>query len=83
MKTPAILLAALALSACTTTRYYPVPCLTPDQLEERRQAKPEKIADNLTGRADEDIKPITGKLIRMEAWGDGNLLILEGCTGDQ
>jgi hypothetical protein len=68
------------LCSCATTRYVTVPCLTREQLEERRKAEPPKISDKLTGKADEDIKPIAGSAVRLRAWGQGNLQILEGCS---
>lgn len=68
----------LALAGCATTRYITVPCITKDQV---LPSKPDKIHDKLNGQADHDIKPIAGRLIRVEAWGDGLLGILEGCRG--
>ena len=81
MKKSALFLTALvALSGCQT-RFVAVPCLTPEQYKERQDAEPPKISDKLTGRADEDIKPIAGSAIRLRSWGQGNLKILEGCVG--
>jgi hypothetical protein len=71
----------VTLSACQTTRFVTVPCVSKDQLEQQRQAEPEKIHDKLTGRADEDIRPIAGSAVKLRAWGNGMLGILEGCTG--
>lgn len=72
---------ALLLSACTTVRYTPVRCLTPDQLEEIRKAEPPKVGDKLTGKADEDVRVVAGSAIRLRAWGRGMLGVLEGCAG--
>lgn len=73
-------LGLIALSGCAT-RYVQTPCLTPSQVEEQRKAEPPKISEKLTGRADEDIKPIAGSAIELRAWGRGMLGILEGCSG--
>jgi hypothetical protein len=73
--------ALLALSGCATTRYVSVPCLTKDQLAERKSAEPPHVSDKLSGKADEDVKVIAGSAIRLRSWGEGNLAILEGCTG--
>ena len=78
----AVILAALLLSGCQTTRYVTVKCSTPEQTEQLKAAKPPKVGDQLTGQADKDIRPIAGRLVRMEAWGDGLLSVLEGCTGN-
>jgi hypothetical protein len=66
----------LSLSACTTTRYVTVPCISKDQA---LPAEPEKVAGKLTGKADEDIKTIAGSAVRLRAWGQGLHGILEGC----
>lgn len=65
-----------ALPACTTTRYIAVPCISKDQV---LPAEPPKVADKLTGRADEDLKTIAGSAVRLRAWGQGLHAILEGC----
>jgi hypothetical protein len=39
----------------------------------------EKIHDRLTGKADEDIRPIAGSNLRLRAWGQSLRDILEGC----
>lgn len=75
------ILALLALAGCTTTRYVPVKCLTPEQLEELRKAEPPKVHDKLTRKADEDVKIVAGSAIRLRAWGLGMLGVLEGCAG--
>ena len=76
---PLLLLATLA--GCQTTRFVSVPCLTPEQLAERESAEPPKIADRLSGKADEDIRIIAGSALRLRAWGSGNLDVLRGCVG--
>ena len=73
-------IAVVALTGCTTTRYVKVPCLTPQQLEQQRQAEPPKVHDKLTGKADEDVRTIAGSNVRLRAWGVGMLGILEGCS---
>lgn len=77
----AIILATLALSACSTTKYVTIPCLSKEQLEARRQAEPPKVADRLTGKADEDVRTVAGSAVRLRSWGRGNLDVLAGCAG--
>lgn len=79
MKRFPVIMAVLALGACQT-RYVTVQCISPEQLEQQRQAEPPKVSDKLTGKADEDVKTIAGSAIRLRAWGRGMLGILEGCT---
>jgi hypothetical protein len=75
----AIVLAALALSGCVHTRYVPTYCVTKAQLEELRAQRPQAIRDQLTGDADKDLRLVTGKLVRVQAWGDGLLDVLGAC----
>jgi hypothetical protein len=70
----------LTLPACVTTRYVPTYCVTPEQLEQLKASKPGKVRDQLTGKADEDLKKVAGRLVRVEAWGDGLLTVLGGCA---
>lgn len=92
MKLLAITAAALVLSACQTTRYVPISCVTDDQLptpEQCRSAKltekqrllcePPKVGESLTGRADRDVQIIGGSAARLRAWGQGLRSVLEGC----
>lgn len=72
---------ALALEGCAHTRYVKISCISPEQLEQQRQAEPPKVHDRLTGKADEDVRTIAGSNVRLRAWGTGLLGILEGCTG--
>jgi hypothetical protein len=76
----AIVLAALALSGCVTTKYVPTYCITAEQLAELRAQRPQAIRDKLTGKADEDIRTVTCKLVRVQAWGDGLLDVLGSCV---
>lgn len=80
MRIFSLALAAMLLSGCGTTKYITVYCITKAQLEQLKAAKPGKIRDQLTGKADEDAKKITGRLVRVEAWGDGMLDVLGGCV---
>lgn len=75
-----MLLPVIALSACTTPRVISQPCLTKEQVEELRRAEPEKVAPKLTGRADEDLRIVSGSALRLRAWGLGLLGTLEGCS---
>lgn len=76
-----LIVVALALAGCSTTRYAPVKCVTPDQLEQLKQAEPPKVADRLTGKADEDVRTIAGSAMRLRLYAHGLLGVVEGCTG--
>ena len=80
MKRALILIAALALSACATTRAVPTKCVTPEQLNELKRQEPPKVRDKLTGRADEDVRTLGGSAIRLRSWGHGLLDVLGGCV---
>lgn len=73
--------AFLCLSACTSTRYVTVPCLTQDQYGKLKADEPPKVKDQLTGEADKDIRVIGGSAVRLRAWGNGMLGVLGGCVG--
>jgi hypothetical protein len=74
-----LFLIALALTGCATTRYITVSCVTRQQYSELQRAEPPKVGDKLTGQADSDIRIVAGSAIRLRAWGDGLLGVLEGC----
>lgn len=74
-------LIALALAGCAHTRYVTVPCVTQEQVDGFKAAEPPKIHDKLTGKADEDIRPIAGSNVRLRSWGEGMLGVLGGCVG--
>lgn len=76
MRTCTAIALFLFLSACTTTRYVTVPCISKDQA---LPAEPPKVHDKLTGKADEDLRIVGGSAIRLRAWGEGLQGILEGC----
>ena len=79
MKRFPLIMAALALAGCQTTRYITVACLTPVQFEQLKAQLPPKVADKLTGRADEDLRIIAGSSVRLRGYAEGLLAILEGC----
>ncbi len=79
MKRLAIIL-ALVLTGCATTRHVVNPCLTLEQHKKLADAEPPKIADQLTGQADEDVRTIGGSAVRLRGWGRGLLGVLEGCA---
>jgi hypothetical protein len=72
-------LAVLILSGCVTTKYVQTYCVTAEQLAELRAQRPQAIRDQLTGDADKDLRLVTGKLVRVQAWGDGLLDVLGAC----
>ena len=76
MKLLTLITAALALSACQTTRYVQTPCIGKDQ---QLPSEPERVGDSLTGRADRDFQIVAGNNARLRAWGQGLNGILEGC----
>lgn len=78
---PALLLAALALSGCVTTKYVTRSCITPAQLEQLKSAAPPKVRDKLTGKADEDVRILAGSNIRLRSYSDGLIEVLKVCAG--
>jgi hypothetical protein len=72
----ALILAALALSGCATTRFAPTYCLTHNQ---QLPSEPPKVKDKLTGQADKDLTIVAGSAIRLRAYASGLREILEGC----
>jgi hypothetical protein len=76
----AVIMLTLPAGMCTTTRHVPVHCLTKEELAELKAAEPPKVADKLTGNAEQDIKPIAGSAVRLRAWGSGMLGVLGGCV---
>jgi hypothetical protein len=82
MKLATALIAALLLSGCAhKIRYQRIACISQEQLNELKAQRPQAIRDKLTGEADKDLLLVTGKLIRVEAWGDGLLDVLGNCAG--
>lgn len=81
MKRTLAALILLSLSACSTTRYVTVPCLTQEQYDKLKADEPPKVKDQLTGEADKDIRIIGGSAVRLRAWGNGMLGVLGGCRG--
>jgi hypothetical protein len=77
----AIIMLTLPAGMCVSTRYVKVPCLTPEQLEQRKQAEPKLVGPDLTGDAQKDVRIIGGSAKELRAWGRGNLEILGGCIG--
>ena len=74
-----VMLAAIALTGCTTTRYAPTYCLTRAQLEQLKTQEPGKIHSQLNGDAAHDVGPLAGSAIRLRAYGEGLLVVLGGC----
>lgn len=81
MKALALGAIVLAFSACTTTRYQRVHCISAEQLAELKAQRPQAIRDRLTGEADKDLLLVTGKLIRVESYADGLIDVLGNCAG--
>jgi hypothetical protein len=77
------LLLILALAGCTTTRYVPTHCLTPAQYDALAAQMPPKIREQLTGKADSDIKIIAASGVRLRGYADGLLGVLKGCVGER
>ena len=72
-------LTLLTLSACA---HHPMvtSCITKEQVEELRRQEPPKIADRLTGKADEDTRTLAGSALRLRAWGHNLLNVVEVCA---
>jgi hypothetical protein len=70
---------ALALSGCVTTRYANIYCVTPEQVQKLKDAEPPKVGADLTGQAQDDLKTIAGSAVRLRAWGEGLIGVVEGC----
>jgi hypothetical protein len=77
---PLLATALLAtLSACQTTRYVQVPCVSTEQYQQLKNAEPPKVKDKLTGNAGEDVKTLGGSAVRLRAYSQGLLGVIEGC----
>lgn len=72
------LLASITLSGCAHT--ITVSCLTRKQYEDLKAQQPGKIHGKLTGKADEDIRPVAGSALRLRAYSDTLLGVLEVCA---
>ena len=79
MRRALALAALLALSGCAT-RPLVTSCITKEQVEELRRQEPPKIADRLTGRADEDVRVLAGSALRLRLWGHNLLNVVEVCA---
>lgn len=67
----------LALSACAPhPRFSTIYCVGKDQV---LPSEPPKVHDRLTGKADEDLRIVSGSALRLRAWGEGLNGIIEGC----
>lgn len=77
----AIVMLALPAGMCVTTRYVKIPCLSQEQLDQRKAAEPPKVGGQLTGDAQKDVRIVGGSAKELRAWGQGNLQILGGCVG--
>lgn len=71
--------AALALSACAPRPVVTIYCATPEQVQKLKDAEPPRVGDKLTGQAQDDLKTIAGSAVRLRAWGEGLIGVLEGC----
>lgn len=80
VKVAVLLLAAIILGGCATPRYSTVFCLTRAQFDQLRQSQPDRVRDQLTGQADQDLKIVAGSAIRLRAHDNGLLEILGGCV---
>lgn len=68
---------AIAIAGCAhKPRFITVPCIAPEQ---QIPAEPPRVADKLTGKADEDVRVIAGSALRLRVWGSALRDIVEGC----
>lgn len=72
-------LLALALSACATQPLV-TPCITKQDYERLKAAEPPKVHSKLTGRADEDVRPLAGSALELRSWGETLLDTLRVCS---
>jgi hypothetical protein len=77
----AVIMLTLPAGMCQTTRFVKVPCLTQEQLEQRKKAEPPMVGKDLTGDAQKDSRILGGSAKELRSWGRGNLDILGGCVG--
>lgn len=73
---PALIVAHLALSGCSTVRYTTVYCLDKDQT---LPSEPERVGEKLTGDAQQDFRIVAGSAVELRAYGTGLRTILESC----
>lgn len=74
-----IALVALALAGCA---HQPLvtSCITPQQYEQLKASEPPKIKSRLHGKADEDIRIVTGSALELRSWGETLLDTLKICS---
>lgn len=77
---PALILAALALSGCATTKYVSRSCITPQQLTEIEAQAPPKVRSQLNGNAQHDLNIVAANLVRRLAYEDLLLGTLKVCA---
>lgn len=77
---PAIILAALALAGCQTTRTITTTCVTEAQVQQLRDAMPPSVRQRLTGKADEDLRIIAASAARLRVYASGLLELLDSCS---
>lgn len=77
----AVILLALALSACggsrVTSTPVPVACVKPEQIP----AEPEQVAAKLTGNARNDVAVLAVSALELRDWGGQLRALLKGCGG--
>lgn len=76
-----LIAALLCMTGCTTTRYVQTACLSQAQYDALAAQMPPKIASQLTGQADSDIKIIAASGVRLRGYAGGLLAVLKGCVG--
>jgi hypothetical protein len=74
MKRLTLIVLAIALAGCQTTRTVIVPCVKGEL-----PAEPPKVADKLTGNAERDIGIVAGSALRLRAYGGELRSLLEAC----
>jgi hypothetical protein len=73
-------LLALALSACAGPQYLTRSCISAEQYERLKAAEPPKVHSKLTGKADEDTRPLAGSALELRSWGHVLLDTLQTCA---
>ena len=67
MRHKLLCVALVTLTGCGHTTLIR-PCITPAQLAELEKQEPPKVADKLTGKADEDVRTLAGSSLRLRGW---------------
>lgn len=82
MRTFKLAVLALALTGCVHTRtvYLNRDCITHEQFQKLKDGEPPKVHSSLTGKADEDTRPLAASALELRLWGHALVDTLEVCS---